>query len=134
MTDAVTLTIPRRKPFHGVARLVVGGLAARRDISFEELEDIQLALDEILASPLAAGDAVTVEVVVETGAAAIAIGPVDGDAVRRELERPDDGADGIGLRRLLEAVAEDVRVESRGDAEWLRLEKTVGAAGAETSA
>ena len=134
MSEAVTLTIPREKPYHGIARLVVGGLAARRDVSLEDLEDLQLALDEILGNPaLTAADAVTVEVVVEPGTAAVLVGPVDGEAVRRELERGDE-AEGIGLRRLLETVAENVRVEARRDAEWLRLEKRVGTERAEANA
>jgi hypothetical protein len=37
MADRVTLSIPHASPFHGVARLVVGGLAARLDLSYEHL-------------------------------------------------------------------------------------------------
>ena len=41
--------IPHTKPpYHGVARLVVGGLAARLDLSYEDLEDLQLALESVL--------------------------------------------------------------------------------------
>ena len=42
--DAITLSIPHAKPYHGVARLVVGGLAARLELTYEHLEDLQLAL------------------------------------------------------------------------------------------
>ena len=43
MTQAIELRIPNERPFHGVARLVVGGRAARHNHSNEALEDLQLA-------------------------------------------------------------------------------------------
>ena len=48
MADEITLTIPRDPEFHRVAHLVLGGLAARLDLTIESLEDIQLALDALL--------------------------------------------------------------------------------------
>ena len=49
MSDEITLTIPRDAEFHRVAHLVLGGLAVRLDLTIENLEDLQLALDAILA-------------------------------------------------------------------------------------
>jgi hypothetical protein len=49
MADEITLTIPRQPEFRGVASFVLGGLAARLNLTIESLEDIQLALDALLA-------------------------------------------------------------------------------------
>ncbi len=50
MSEAIRLTIPRTRPYYGVARLVVGGLAARLDLSFEYLEDLHVALESIVGN------------------------------------------------------------------------------------
>ena len=124
MTQAIELRIPNERPFHGVARLVVGGLAARHNLSYEALEDVQLALGTVLEGDgYAAADEIRVELEVEDDAIAIAIGPVNGDAVRRDLEESADGD--LGLGRLLGTLVEDAGVEAREDGDWLRLSKRV---------
>jgi hypothetical protein len=124
VTQAIELRIPNERPFHGVARLVVGGLAARHNLSYEALEDVQLALVTVLEGDgYAAADEIRVELQVEDDAIAIAIGPVHGAAVRRDLEESADGD--LGLGRLLGTLVEDAGVEAREDGDWLRLSKRV---------
>ncbi|HKO73740.1 MAG TPA: hypothetical protein VJU01_00345 [Gaiellaceae bacterium] len=124
MTQAIELRIPNERPFHGVARLVVGGLAARHNLSYEALEDVQLALLTVLEGDgYAAADEIRVELRLEDDAIAIAIGPVYGDAVRRDLEESAGGD--LGLGRLLGTLVEDAGVEAREDGDWLRLSKRV---------
>jgi len=124
VTQAIELRIPNERPFHGVARLVVGGLAARHNLSYEALEDVQLALATVLEGDrYVAADEIRVEVEVEDDAIAISIGPVHGDAVRRDLEESSDGD--LGLGRLLGTLVEDAGVEAREDGDWLRLSKRV---------
>src|SRR5262249_40212817 len=48
VADEITLTIPRDPEFHRVAHLVLGGLAVRLDLTIENLEDLEIALDAIL--------------------------------------------------------------------------------------
>ena len=128
MTDAIRLTIPHTKPYYGVARLVVGGLAARLDLSYDFLEDIQLALENLLDNDAyAAGPHVTVELIARPEAMEIAVGPLDGARVRRDLEG-ETANEGVGLRRLLAAVVQRVELERRDGDEWLRLEKDVAGA------
>jgi anti-sigma regulatory factor (Ser/Thr protein kinase) len=128
VSDAVSLTIPRGRPFFGVARLVVGGLALRLDLSYEHLEDLQLALESVLSNDAyAASDDVTLELSMHAATVAIAVGPVNGRELRSALESEDDG---IGLGRLLSAVVEDVTVEQRAGGEWVRLNKRIRPAGA----
>jgi hypothetical protein len=124
VTQAIELRIPNERPFHGVARLVVGGLAARHNLSYEALEDVQLALATVLESDeYAAAEEICVELDVTGDAIAIVIGPVHGDVVRRDLEESSDGD--LGLGRLLGTLVEDAGVEAREDGDWLRLSKRV---------
>ena len=41
MTDEIKLILPAQEDFHPVAHLVVGGLAARLELTYEQLEDLQ---------------------------------------------------------------------------------------------
>jgi anti-sigma regulatory factor (Ser/Thr protein kinase) len=131
VTDTIRLTIPHQPPYHGVALLVVGGLAARLDLSYESLEDLQLALENVLENDGYATDPqVTVELEVEDGSLAMTVGPLDGDAVKTALE--EDGDDRISLGRLLATLVEDVQLMRREDGDWLRLDKRM-VQGRETS-
>jgi anti-sigma regulatory factor (Ser/Thr protein kinase) len=122
--DAIRLRIPHARPYHGVARLVVGGLAARLDFSYEHLEDLQLALASILENEgYRVADDVTVEVTLADDGVLLAMGPLAGARLRADLG--SDASDGIGLGRLLDTVAEHVEVEERDGKAWLRLEKRV---------
>jgi hypothetical protein len=124
VTQAIELRIPNERPFHGVARLVVGGLAARHNLSYEALEDLQLALVTILEGDAYSTAAeIRVELEVTDEAIAMAIGPLNGEAVRADLEESSDGD--LGLGRLLGTLVEDAGVEAREDGDWLRLSKRV---------
>jgi anti-sigma regulatory factor (Ser/Thr protein kinase) len=123
VSDRISLTFPRDESYHGVARLVVGGLAARLSFSFEYLEDLQLALESLLANgAYQAGSDVTLELLVEEDGVEMCIGPVT-PALRTDLERQLDEREGVGLGRLLETLVESVEIESRDGTEWLRLAK-----------
>ncbi|HVD66917.1 MAG TPA: hypothetical protein VNB65_08485 [Gaiellaceae bacterium] len=124
MTRPIELRIPNERPFHGVARLVVGGLAARHNLSYEMLEDLQLALATVLeGNGYAIGQEVLVELEIAEDAIAMSIGPLDGDAVQADLERREGNA--LGLGRLLGTLVEDAGVEAREGGDWLRLTKSV---------
>jgi hypothetical protein len=122
--DAITLCIPHAKPFHGVARLVVGGLAARLNLSYEHLEDLQLALESVLEREgYVVGEEITVRLEVEPDAVAMTIGPLDPNELQADLSRPP--GDDISLSRLLSTLVEAVELEEVDGAHRLRLEKRV---------
>ena len=122
--DAITLSIPHAKPYHGVARLVVGGLAARLELSYEHLEDLQLALESVLERDgYVAGQEVSVRLVVGEDSVIMTIGPLDPSELRADLERESDN--GISLSRLLSTLVEEVTLEDVDGGHWLRLEKRV---------
>ena len=123
-SDSITLSIPHAKPYHGVARLVVGGLAARLELSYEHLEDLQLALESVLDSEgFVDGEEVTVKLEVNPDSVVMGIGPIDPDMVRHDLER-EAGAE-ISLSRLLSTLVEEVSIEAGESGHRLRLEKRV---------
>jgi anti-sigma regulatory factor (Ser/Thr protein kinase) len=122
VTDEITLTLPRDADFHRVAHLVLGGLAVRMDLTVENLEDLQIALDSILGrSELEAGD-VTVRMVIRDGALETRVGPLPAN-VLNEIEREQEHE--LSLRRVLESTVDDVHV----DGDTVRLTKKVAAGG-----
>ena len=120
MSDEIVLRLPRERPFFGVAHLVLGGLAVRLDLSFEQLEDVQVALAELLERQENGHD-VTLSVAVEGDVLRATIGPFD-DALAAELER--DGGP-VGLRRVLATVVDSVELTDREGRPWVVLTKTV---------
>ena len=127
MRNEVALTLPRHEDFYEVAHLVVGGVAARHDLTFEHLDDVQLALREILQRATSDGD-VTVCMSVEGDTLRARVGPLAADdRVRDELVR-EPGSE-LGLRRLLDTVVDRVELGERDGGHWLELTKTLGADG-----
>jgi len=122
MTDEITLTLPRVRPFYRIAHLVLGGLAVRLDLTFENLEDLQLALAGILDRPDDDGQ-VTVRVSVEEDVLRAAVGPFEAERLERDLDRV--GEENLSLRRLLDTVMDDVAVSEDDGGSWVRLTKTV---------
>lgn len=119
--DEITLHLPRERPFFGVAHLVVGGLAVRLDLSFEQLEDLQVALGELLEQHETERE-ITVSVRVESGTIHALLGPFDG-SLEQELAR--DPGDALGLRRVLETVVDGVEVTNRDGQPWVELTKAM---------
>jgi hypothetical protein len=118
--DQIALTLPRGDAFHRVAHLVLGGLAARLDLSYENLEDLELALDALLERR-SDGQAVTLLVRVLDGGLQTSIGPLR--AVREELE--GGGGDLLDLRRILATVCDTVEIVDREGGQWVELTKRV---------
>jgi hypothetical protein len=119
--DTVEITIPRERDFSIVAELVVGGIAARHDVTLDVLDDLQLALGSLLEHTEADDGEITVLLTVGGDGIDVAVGPV-GDATVAEIER-DGGSTTLGLRRLLETTVEDVSLTARDGGTWVGLRK-----------
>jgi hypothetical protein len=128
MADEIALTIPRERSFHGVAHLVVGGIGSRLGLTFEALEDLQLALGTLLEQDEAEGE-VTVVLRIVDGAIQATVGPFDADRLRRRLSRDE----GVGLRRVLDTVADRVELLNRDDGTFVELSKELPARTVERS-
>lgn len=116
--DQITLTIPREAPFHEVARLVLGGVAARLGLTFESLDDLETALDAVLERAAEEGD-VTVQLRLDEASITARVGPFSSDRVRTELQQ--NASDGVGLRRILDTVVDGHEL----DGDWLELTKNL---------
>ena len=104
--DEISLTLPADDAFHRVAHLVLGGFAARLDLTFENLEDLQLALDQLLDRTGASGD-LTLAVHVDGARLHASVGPFEPTALLGELEHEEAG---VSLARVLDTVVDDVSV------------------------
>jgi hypothetical protein len=122
MTDQITLTLPRERPFFGVARLVLGGLATRLEITVEHLEELELALDGLLERRDGAEE-ITVSLDVADSELRATVGPFKGTGVRAELE--GELGESLSLRRLLDAVVDGYEVADRDGDTWIELRKRV---------
>jgi hypothetical protein len=118
VSEVVTLQLPRERDFFGVAHLVLGGLGARFELTYDVLDDLTTALDELMDRRETIED-VTLEVQVEETAITATVGPFSGRVVD-ELHASDAG---LGLRRVLETVIDDVAVRDRDGAHWVELRK-----------
>lgn len=116
--DEISLTLPADNAFHGVAHLVLGGLAVRLDLTFEHLEDLELALDALLERT-ASDEDVTVRVRVLDDQLKTSVGPFR--SVRNELESSDQ----LNLARILATVCDQVEVSDRDGMEWVELTKRI---------
>jgi hypothetical protein len=119
MADEITLTIPREEPFNDVAHLVLGGVAARLNLSFESLDDLETALDAVLERAVEDGE-VTVKLLLDEEKVVARVGPLATDRLRAELDV--EPGDEMTLRRVLDTVVDGYEVEDGG---WLALTKHV---------
>jgi len=110
--DTIVLTVPAERRFLGVVNLVLGGLGSRLDLSFERVDDLQLAVDSVLAQgdPALSG-ALTVEVDVEEARLVVRVGPL-----------VDGGASDDGLKRVLGTLVSSAWPLDREGREWVELE------------
>jgi anti-sigma regulatory factor (Ser/Thr protein kinase) len=121
--DRVTLRLPREHSFFSVAHLVVGGLAVRLNLSFDQLEDLQVAVAELLEQR-ESDDEITISLQITGDVIEVELGPFD-ETLTKELAH-DDGDD-VGLRRVLETVVDEIDVSERGGKPWIALRKRVEA-------
>jgi hypothetical protein len=124
-SDEIRLTMPRERPFYGVAHLVLGGVAARLELTVEHLEELELALDGLL-DRRDGGKEVTLTLRVDDGGLAATLGPF-GQELRAELAGEPGNV--LSLRRLLDAVVDGYKVDEREGGTWIELHKQIGSNG-----
>jgi hypothetical protein len=118
--DEIQLRLPADEAFHRVAHLVLGGLAVRLNLTFEHLEDLELALDALLERAQT-DDGVSLRVRMLDGELRTTVGPFS--SVGAELE--DGSGDKLTLSRILSTVCDSYEVAERDGAEWVELTKRV---------
>jgi anti-sigma regulatory factor (Ser/Thr protein kinase) len=126
--ERIDLEAPLSGDFQAVVRLIVGGIAERVDFAFEEIDDLQLAVERLLAE---AGTAGSVCLSFEVGEDRIRtrIGPLNQTKVAEALQDGEMVPGQLTLRRILETVVDSFGVDpSDGGGIVVRLEKTKGPA------
>jgi hypothetical protein len=112
--DRIALETPIERGWEPVFRLVLGGVADRLDLGFEDLDDIQLAVERLLAE---AGAQESVELSFEILPEGLRtrIGPLRERAIAGALQGPDPKPGELTLRRILETVVDSFGVEILSD-------------------
>jgi hypothetical protein len=125
MADRVAFEAPLEGAFGPVVRLVVGGVAERADFRFEDMDDLQLAVERLLAEAGGEGR-VTLTFELSEGRIRARIGPLRERGLARALQDREDGPGTLTLRRILATVVDSYGIEmpTRGEI-VVRLEKLV---------
>lgn len=108
MSDVISLTIPARARYTGVATLVLGGIGSRLDLSYQRMDDLQLAVLSVLEAGQA--DEVTLEVEAVDDGLSVSLGPLAAGS-----------ASDASLARVLHALVDSFEGVRRDGQEWLEL-------------
>jgi hypothetical protein len=118
-SDEIRLVIPAEEDFRPIAHLVTGGLAMRLDVTYDDLDDLQVGIETLLALRDDAGELV-VSLSADEGVLHASIGPFAPEKVHAE-----DSDRGLDLRRVLETVCDTHEVEERDSGAWVELSKRI---------
>jgi hypothetical protein len=123
--EAIELTLPVGREWHAVARLVLGGVADRMNLSFEDLDDLQLAVERLLVEA-ASQDRVKLRIDVVDHGVRVGVGPLAERALADALQGPDAEPGELTLRRILQTVVDSFGVEEAAEGGIVvRLQKAV---------
>jgi len=122
--DEIRLVIPAEEDFRPIAHLVTGGLAMRLDVTYDDLDDLQVGIEALLSLRDDMGELV-LSLSADDGVLRASLGPFP-------PERVQDGArdGGLDLRRVLETVCDTHEIDERDGAAWVELTKRLATAGA----
>ncbi|MBV9213710.1 MAG: hypothetical protein JOZ25_08710 [Actinobacteria bacterium] len=119
------MTTPVGASWEAVIRMVLGGIADRLDLGFDQLDDLQLAVERLLAE----GDPqnpVTLSFEVSPGGVRTRLGPLRDAALAEALQGPEPPPGELTLPRILSTVVDSYGVEEVADGHLVvRLEKLV---------
>lgn len=121
--ELVEVDAPLGLAFQGVVRLIVGGIAEQADFGFEAMDDLQLAVERLLAET---GEEGRVKLSFEVGDGVVRarIGPLREGDLASALQQGDGDTGTLSLARILSAVVDSFGVEPTADGRIVvRLEK-----------
>lgn len=120
--EEIRLVIPAEEDFRPIAHLVTGGLAMRLDVTYDDLDDLQVGIEAVLALRDDAGD-IVVSLAADDGVLRASLGPFALESVHAA-----DSESGLDMRRVLETVCDTHEVEERDDGAWIELSKQIASA------
>ncbi|HZN88297.1 MAG TPA: hypothetical protein VFB44_04950 [Thermoleophilaceae bacterium] len=125
LNERIELEAPLSGDFQAVIRLIIGGIAERVDFAFEEIDDLQLAVERLLAEVGQAGS-VALSFEVGEGRIRTRVGPLPERALAA-LRDGDQRPGVLTLRRILQTVVDSFGVEQVDEGQIVvRLEKLKG--------
>lgn len=123
MADRVTVLAPLDGTFQPVVRLIVGGIAERASFGFEDMDDLQLAIERLLAEAGPQGR-VALSFELAEGRITMRVGPLREGGLTEALQQSHDVPGGLSLGRILDTVVDSFGVEAAEDGKIVvRLEK-----------
>jgi len=125
--ERIQLEAPLAPDFQPVVRLIIGGIAERVDFGFEEIDDLQLAVERLLAEAGATG-MVSLTFDIGEGHVRTRVGPLSERSIADALQNESPPGE-LTLRRILETVVDSFGVDHAADGRIVvRLEKLRGPA------
>jgi hypothetical protein len=112
--ERIDLEAPLSGDFQAVVRLIIGGIAERVDFAFEEIDDLQLAVERLLAETCAV-DTVQLRFEVGDGTVRTRVGPLSEQKVSEALENGERPPGELTLRRVLQTVVDSFAVHEADD-------------------
>jgi hypothetical protein len=123
--EVIELTLPAGREWHAVARLVLGGVGDRQNLPFEDLDDLQLAVERLLVEA-ASQETVRIRIDVVEQGIRVGVGPLAERALAAALQGPDPVPGELTLRRILQTVVDSFGVEELEEGGIVvRLQKAV---------
>ncbi len=125
MADRIDLEAPLDGS-GALIRLIVGGIAERAGFGFEDMDDLQLAIERLLVEAGAEGRVALGFELAEHRIRAH-VGPLGAQRLATALQDPDESAGALTLARILATVVSSFGVEAVADGKIVvRLEKLAG--------
>jgi hypothetical protein len=120
--EEIQLVIPAEEDFRPIAHLVTGGLAMRLDVTYDDLDDLQVGIEALLALRDDNGELV-VSLFADDGVLRVTLGPFPPEKVD---EGESDGT--LNLHRVLDTVCDTHETEERDGSAWVELTKRIASA------
>ena len=121
--ETVELQTPVGRDWGAVVRLVLGGIGDRLDLGIDDLDDLQLAVERLLAEAGAQGS-VKLSFELSDGRVRTHVGPLAEAAITEALQGPEPPSGELTLRQILATVVDSYGVEQVEDEGlYVRLEK-----------
>jgi hypothetical protein len=124
--ERIELEAPLGGDFQPVVRLIIGGIAERVDFAFEEIDDLQLAVERLLAEA-GSQQSVRLSFEVADGSVRTRVGPLSERKIADALRDGEPAPGELTLKRILQTVVDSFGVEDVSEGGIVvRLEKLKG--------
>jgi hypothetical protein len=128
VADRIVLAAPLDEAFGPVVRLIVAGIAERADFGYDAMDDLQLAIERLLAEAGPDGRVGMTFDLVRKGCIRTRIGPLREAGLADALQDADVTPGRLTLRQVLDTVVDSFGVDEAIDGKIVvRLEKLVAA-------